>query len=126
MESMTNYQLLDLFASYLSFIEAQIQYWLSITFAVIVTSYLAAEKLSIKLRGLMLFLYLITSIYFIGRHYISMEQTTFIIAELRSRDVGWPGSRIFNVVGTRVIFSCGILATLLFVLFHDLHSKGKK
>ena len=126
MELVTTAELIELYQASTGMVDAQDQYWLSITFAVIVTSYLAGDKLSIKLRAVIVFLYLLTSSLFVWRYLTGAAQIGYLAVELHSRLPDWPFPDGKLGVLHRLTFFFGIFTTLWFVLFQKLTNADKK
>lgn len=126
MDSVTTAELIEIYQASVGLVDAQDQYWLSITFAVIVTSYLAGDKLSIKLRAVIVFLYLLTSSLFVWRYLTSAEQLGYIARELGSRVSDWPFADSTLGILHQITFFFGIFTTLWFVLFQRITNASKK
>ena len=96
--------------------DTQFQYWISVTFAVVVASFVAGERLSRPMRLLAATLYLLASILLISR-FLQFAQTTRIY-EIALEDASSPSIAAGRlIVFTRfVLFALGTASALYFLL----------
>ncbi len=125
MESISNYELIQLFQNCLTFIDSQFQYWLSASFAVVVAGFLAKDVLNRNARVWVSILYLVASSLFAVKYYMALQQSLFIGDELAIRGIAWPSS-VAGAVSVRAsLFILGLLSTLWFTNFHPSVGKGE-
>ena len=95
--------------------DTQFQYWLSVTFAVVVASFVSGERLSGPMRLLAAVLYLLASILLIFR-FFQFAQTTHIY-EIALADAGTPTASAGSLILiTRfLLFGLGTASALYFL-----------
>jgi hypothetical protein len=116
MESISNYELIQLVQNCLTLMDAQFQYWLSASFAVVVAGFLAKDILSRKTRVWISILYLLASSLFAAKYFMALQQSFFISDEVVNRGIAWPSS-VYGTAPLRVsLFILGFLSTLWFTI----------
>ncbi len=95
--------------------DTQFQYWISVTFAVVVASFVAGERLSQPMRLLAAILYLLASILLISR-FLQFAQTTRMY-EIALEDTGNPTTSAGSLIPiTRfLLFGLGTASALYFL-----------
>ncbi len=122
MESVPTAELIELLLNLVNQLDLQFQYWLSVSFAVIVTSYIAGDRLSMKIRIYIFLLYILASSIFSIRYFGSRTQVLFLSQELLTRVTDWPNLGGLTSPVRQFTFIAGIIGTTWFLLF----SKSKK
>ena len=121
MESLTNSELLELVTFVFSELELQFQYWLSVTFALLVASFVARKQLSRNVRITIAILYTLSTAIAIYRYISLGGNGNLILEELATRGIPWRGIDI-RVGLTRIgLMVLGTSATLWFL--HSTYSK---
>jgi len=95
--------------------DTQFQYWISVTFAVVVASFVAGERLSRPMRLLAAVLYLLASVLLISR-FLQFAQTTRMY-EIALADAGSPTASAGRLIlFTRfLLFGLGTASALYFL-----------
>ena len=93
-------ELSDLFLQAMALNDTQFQYWITITFAVVVAGFVAGERLTRKLRYAVVVLYLLATLT-LGLRVLNAGTPAFAIAEALEES----GALIFPVIGWEVIVS---------------------
>ena len=103
-------------------INLQFEFWLTVTFAVIVASFVAGSRLVQKLRVAAAFLYVLAVIVFVSRVYYAANDAELFRAALNQAGVAMqtPWVTLFSRVSLVVV---GTAATLLFLLKKELYTK---
>ena len=114
MGSVTTTDILELILASEQFIDDQIEFWLTVTFATIVASFAGDRLLTVRNRIIVSVLYLLATILFMSRWYYEYLDLTLYFEILVSRDVSLeePVITIFSRV---VLVVAGTLAMLYFV-----------
>ena len=97
--------------------DIQIQFWISVTFAVVVASFSAGKKLSFRLRILSSLLYLVATATFIARWQHDYAEMQMLLAEINSRGLEF---EVLLVPATLriALIAIGTVATIIF-MFKD-------
>jgi hypothetical protein len=117
MEQLSNAEIAELILLARSSMDTQFQYWISVTFAVVVAGFVAGDRLSQGLRYVVATLYVLASLVLVQRFYFTALST----AELGNRLVE-SGDPIFPPVGLSIqiprvaVFALGTIAALYFLL----------
>lgn len=120
MESISNAELLEIIVIAFSELEALFQYWLSVTFALLVASFVAKEYFSNNVRIIIGTLYTVSTAIAVYRYTILGVNGLMLVDELSSRGVQWAGINVW-VGGARVaLIVLGSITTIWF-----LYSTGK-
>jgi hypothetical protein len=114
-------QLIELLQNDLAGIDAQFEFWLTITFAVVVASHLARDQLTLPIRAAIAVLYSFAVVFLVSRLLGHVEGAQFISAALTDLGVDYPRSvTSLNapLVGwlRRALMLAGSLAAIAFVL----------
>lgn len=118
MDAISNAELLELFFTAQEFLEAQFQYWMSISFAVIVAVSVVGDRITTAVRYTLSLLYLLSTALFLLRYASAIGELTLIADAATARgivgDMGrslrWPIASIRTV-----LFLGGTVATLWFL-----------
>ena len=96
--------------------DAQFQYWLSVSFAVLVAAFIAGERLTFRWRAWVAFLYLLVSVLFALRFAGAAMHATEMTEELVRRGVPTPND-LATIAGLlrSSIFVLGFFTTMLFL-----------
>ena len=123
MESLTNAELFELATLVFSELELQFQYWLSVTFALLVASFVARKQLFRNVRITIAFLYTLSTAIAIYRYISLGGNGSLIVDELATRGIPWRGIDL-RVGLTRIaLMVLGTLATLWFL--HSTYTKSE-
>jgi hypothetical protein len=85
MDAIETSELIDLMLVLRESMDMQIQFWISVTFAVVVASFSAGMRLSFRLRVLSVILYLVATAAFISRWYHDYNEMQFLLNEINLR-----------------------------------------
>ena len=104
--------------------DTQFQYWMSVTFAVVVASFVAGERLSRPMRLLAAVLYLLASILLISR-FSQFARTTHLY-EIALADAGTPTTSAGSLIPiTRLLlFGLGTASALYFLCMTKKSHEG--
>jgi hypothetical protein len=108
-DSISNADLLELFFDAQALVEAQFQYWLSVSFAAIVASFVARDRLTRKLGVVLVALYLSATTLFVLRYYAAIGELGNIAGEAMLRE-------LLSDRGPRVVGAITVARTILFIL----------
>ena len=93
----------------------QFQYWLSISFAVIVASFIAKEKITERLSIIVIIIYLLATLLLLVK-YMDLGQLGFIyLNELNSRGIEWGVSKRLHSILRVIIYIFGTSTTCWFL-----------
>lgn len=122
MESMSNAELLNYASSAIDGMGAQFQYWLSVSFAAIVASFMGANRLTNKARVILTILYSFAVITFLLAYLAYLEGvivTTNLMAQ-RGAEIMMPSSYgPFLLFSRTLIFVLGTVTTIWFIHSSD-------
>ena len=123
MDSMSTAELIEIAQLFRDSLDAQFQYWLTTTFAVIVASFIAREKLDKKLRAVVSILYIVASILFYATFALAGENWNAYAAVALKRGAIY----IEPIVSLRLLrtflFISGTLITLWFLNFTKIEKR---
>ena len=116
MNEITVAELIALLQSESASIDMQFQLWITITTAVVIAGYSVRNLLSSMMRIFIAVMYALAAATIAFRYANDASQFIFLKNELSSRGVDYP-----TVIDLRIlralIFSCGTIATLVFISF---------
>ena len=123
MDQISNAELIELQFSSLTLLATEFQYWMSVTFAVVVAAFVAGERLSKLVRVWVAVLYLCVSVLFAARYNSTLSVASELGREFALR--GLPAAEgPLLIAGLRtVVFVLGT-ATVLWVLFWSSFSRS--
>ena len=125
MESISNYELIQLIQNALALVESAFQYWLSVSIAVVIASFIAKNILSRKIRIWISILYILASALFATRYFLMRNQLVLLVTEVLDRGVQWP-TAISGSTSIRIsIFVLGLLSALWFLNFYQSNDKDE-
>ena len=104
---MTEFELFSSLALISEVIDRQFEFWIATTFAVVIVSYSAGDKLKLPVRACVAFLYLIASAIFFIRILDSTAQASIVASELTEAG---------SVIGTDAVAITTTLRRLLIIL----------
>ena len=116
MNEISNIDLLNLVLTQRSSIDLQFQFWLSITFAVVVASFTAGPRLIPRLRMLTCALYVLATAHIAARWYSDGQTAQTWVALLASRGVYYQTPWVAACF-RMALMVFGTAATLVFVLW---------
>jgi hypothetical protein len=101
-------------------IDTQFQFWISITFAVLVASFVADERLSRTERRVITVLYLFAATIVLQRYMSALAHQQTVLAMFSANGVPQPELPALAFLLRVVLFTLGSLVTALSVLFPRL------
>ncbi len=115
--------LIELVQNEIAGIDAQFQFWITATFAVVVASHFARDQLGAALRICLAVLYILAVVLLMVRMGAHVEAANYLVSILADLQVDYPG--LNPPIGwlRAVVMFLGSLAALLFIL-RVPHSKG--
>jgi phosphatidylserine synthase len=122
-DQLSNAELIELQFSSLTLFASEFQYWMSVTFAVVVAAFVAGERLSKPVRVWVAVLYVCVSVLFAARYNATLSVASEIGRYTALR--GLPATEGAAVIGglRALVFVLGT-ATVLWVLFWSRFSEG--
>ncbi len=116
MEQYSPAELSELFLQAQALIDTQLQYWMSITFAVVVAGFVAGKRLTLRLRCIVGVLYALATFTLLIRMMTTGEDAVAIANTLQES-----GSIIFHtgpsiIISRLLLFGLGTIAALYFLL----------
>ena len=120
MDQFSPAELAELFFVRESAIDAQFQFWISITFAVIVANFVGGKRLSSRSRVVIALLYTLAVVVLVSRwYYVAIDATQFR-EQLEAMGVvlNFP---IVTVYSRVVLVALGTSASIVFLLSNWLH-----
>ncbi len=111
-------ELIELLQNESASIDMQFQLWLTITSAVVIAIFAAHRHLSIWLKVFVATMYAVASATIVLRYANDASQFVFLQNELRVRGVAYPTVADLRPLRA-IVYSCGSLATLVFIIFHS-------
>ena len=117
-------ELIGLAQNEIAAIDSQYQFWITITFAVMVASYLAHNQLGRAVRATIVTLYLLATALIVLRTQAHIGAVSFLMTELRNLGSGYTfGSEAFPYVFPvmrLILMAAGTFAAVLFTLRPNL------
>ena len=116
MDSLSTFELIEIALLSRESVDNQFQYWVTITFAVIVASFAAGEKLSRNWRVAISGLYLLATAMFFARYVSDGLQYQMYVDAFIARGGKW-GTQIVPILGVlRIsIYAVGTIVALTFL-----------
>lgn len=103
--------------------DAQFQYWISITFAVVVAGFIAGKRLTQKMRYVIAVIYALSTLLLITRFVSIAPTVSAVLAALDEAGVTFMPPVGWTIVASRyLIFGFGTVAALYFLL-GDKHGR---
>ena len=116
MNETTVAELIELLQNESASIDMQFQLWITITSAVIIASFAARQHLTFWMRAFVAIMYTLASATIAFRYSNDASQFVFLQNELQIRGVDYP-----TLIDLRIlrgfVYSCGTVATLVFMFF---------
>ncbi len=111
-------ELIGLMQNELAGIDTQFQFWLTITFAVVVASFMARGQLGITVRVVVAALYLLATALLSARSLGHVELAIYLGGVLTEHGIDAPQT-FSNLVGwlRRAVLTLGSISALIFILF---------
>jgi hypothetical protein len=114
-EQLTTEEFIELIGVTTTSINSQFELWLTVTFAVIVASYLAGHRLSTGLRYLIATLYSLVSVL-LGLMLLQAVQTADFLLGEKLTAIAWSDPLRVTIATLRfVVWGLGTIATLVFI-----------
>ena len=120
---MTEVDLLPLFLDVNQDIDTQFQFWISITFAVLVASFVADERLSRIERRVITALYMCAATIILLRYWSALAHQQDVLALFTANGVPQPAAPGLAFLLRLVLFTFGSLVAALSVLFPKFGAK---
>ena len=117
MNELTNFEVLELFASYESSMDLQLQLWLSITFAAIAASFLARESLTKLFAYFMGAIYLLATTAIASRFMIELYRIRVLVEEYDFLAQTFPPWAPYSALASFLMFALGT-AGCLYCIYH--------
>ena len=117
---MTEADLIQALTSVQADIDAQFQFWISITFAVLIAAFIGGARLTVSLRLLVVFLYLSTTLVLYLRYLRGMDYFGYVAQLFAQNGFGPPPlpRRVVSISQARpLLFLIGTIASTAFVIF---------
>ena len=132
MDLISNAELVEIYWLIQERVDAQFQYWLSVSFAVIVACFVAGERLNSKLRLLLTALYFLAAGVFIMKYFTNQTALIMYVSEMNSRalnyrDLGASEYLLPTIVWFRqILFLVGTITTIWFLYSNHTQLKDKR
>ena len=114
METVTTAELLELILASEQFIDDQLEFWLTVTFATIVASFAGDKVLTTGTRIIVSLLYMLATILFVSRWYYEAMDLNLYFSLLIQRGVHLE-EPILTIVSRLALVLTGTVATLYFI-----------
>jgi hypothetical protein len=124
MDSMSTAEISEQHLMYVGFVDLQFQYWLSVSFAVIIATFLAGDQLSKRIRFLVCGLYFLATLLFAARYTYSAGTADFFLQELLTRIPDFPQGANYLIPIRTLVFISGFISTFWFILFNKFQNKN--
>jgi Ca2+/Na+ antiporter len=122
----TEVQLLQLFLQVNADIDTQFQFWISVTFAVLVASFVADERLSRVERGVISGLYLCAATILLYRYLSALSYQRYALDLFTHYGVEQPAQATTAGRLRLALFTLGSLVAAMSVLFPGLLSRRRR
>ena len=108
-------------------VDSTFETWLAATFAVVVVSYMASQKLNLKAKSFVAILYLATASFLFARYLNTMSSVMFYVNSMAELGASDNRRLVFSSVSLmrKAVFVFGTVGALAFLFFPDLLSKSK-
>jgi hypothetical protein len=116
MDTISNAELIELTLASSEHIHVQYQYWLSITFALIVACFVARDQLLSRMRIVLGVMYLVNTFLFLMRMGAAGRNSTLLTNEVLARGIEWTpqAGPMYAITQVSVVF-VGVCAALWFL-----------
>lgn len=119
MDSLSTAELLELLLILRSELGTQFQYWLSITFALLVARYIAGDRFNMRWRIFAAVLYGLATAAFSMLYYVTAQNFRIYLAELNKRGDLWTDQSTTIIAIRMTLFVVGTIGTLWFLFATD-------
>ena len=119
MDSLSTAELLEFMMTIRVDMGSQFQYWLSITFAILIARYIAGERFRMNWRIFAALLYGLTTIIFSIGYYVGALNFGNYLGELETRGDLWTGQSSILIGLRMTLFIVGTIGTLWFLFAPD-------
>lgn len=116
MDSVATSDILQLIIAHEQFIDSQVEFWLTVTFATIVASFVGNSALTKTMRRIATVLYLVASVVFVSRMFYEGLDLIGYMSVLEPRGVIINPPYI-TVIARLILIILGVSATVYFVNF---------
>jgi hypothetical protein len=117
MDSISSAELIELILLQRQGFDAQFQFWITATFAVIIASFATANRLGVRYRVAIAVLYILTTFMLFARWGSDGQEIVILYSEIKTRGIPYSGPRVFAVTKFVVVIF-GTVTALVF-LYHD-------
>jgi hypothetical protein len=116
MDSLSTAELLEVAMNFRNSLDNQFQYWLTITFAVLVAGFVAGPKLSTTHRRVITILYFLAAALFFTRTLVDVRNFGIYIQAATERGAEWYSTLAPMLIGGRsILYILGTSITLWFL-----------
>ncbi len=123
LDSVSTSEILQLMLQHEQFIDSQVEFWLTVTFATIVASFVGKNALTKAMRRIATVLYLVASAVFVSRMLYEAQDLLSYVDVLEIRGVSIDPPYITGIARYLLII-LGVSATVYFVNFAQAKEKG--
>ncbi len=123
MDTLTSSDLITFMLAQRESMDAQIQFWISVTFALVVVSFSAGEKLSFQLRMLAGMLYLLATYTFVARWIHDYSEMALMLQEINSRGLVEFTALTFPAAARFLLVIMGTLTAMVFLFKKNILTK---
>jgi hypothetical protein len=116
LDSLSTSEILQLIIEHEQFIDSQVEFWLTVTFATIVASFVGSSALTKTMRRIATVLYLVASVLFVSRMIYEGQDLIGYLDVLEPRGVLIEPPYI-TVIARSILIILGVLATVYFINF---------
>ena len=124
---MSEFELHSLLIEYSSSIDAQFNFWMAITFAVVIASHTAGDQINHWARSALVFLYLLATAIIYVRYLAAASEATNVVSQLRGMvgEVKFVNLAEYTGIGRRILMLSGTVFAVLVVVRPALLKRRK-
>lgn len=115
---MSEFELHSPLIEYSSSIDAQFNFWMAITFAVVIASHSAGDQINRWARSALVILYLLATAIIYVRYLAAASEATNVVSQLRKLvgEVGFVSLAEYTGIGRRILILGGTVFAILVVV----------
>jgi hypothetical protein len=118
-------ELSELYLQAQTLLDTQFQYWMTVSFAVVVAAFVAGDRLSRRLRYVVTTLYAIATLVVFSRAWLAGSQSLAIVTDLEERGAGLFNLSGGGAIGGRILlFVIGSISVVYFLMAADASGKS--
>ena len=119
---MSEFELRILLIEYGSYLDAQFNFWIAITFAVVIASHAAGDQFNRWGRSALTFLYLLACAVLYSRYLGASNEITSVISQFREMDIelDFTKSAPFTRLGRQLLMLSGTVFAVVIVVWPGL------